>query len=736
MEIIFGNKEEKMVPLRFDGRVVVITGAGAGLGRAYALLFGERGASVVVNDLGSGRHGEGANSKTADAVVEEIKSKGGKAVADYNSVTEGEKIIETALKAFGRIDIVVNNAGILRDKSFARISDSDWDLIHAVHVKGSFKTTQAAWPHFRKQNYGRIIMTSSNSGIYGNFGQANYSAAKMGLIGLANTLTIEGRKNNIHCNVIVPTAASRLTEDILPPDLFAELKPELIAPVVVWLCHEQCTDSGTIVEAAAGWATKCHMVRGVGSLLRDRISDLVTPEAVKNRWSKVTDMSRATHLDSIEEASGSLMSVLEEMKSNELITVGGRIANDAEGTYSITNKDCILYALGVGASVEDLSNLRYLYENHEEFSTLPTFAIIPGLMTLMSSGIFENAIPGHTVDFSKALHGEQYIELLKPFPTSGNVISHCKVADVMDKGKGAVLICDVDTCDDAGEKLAYGQVTVFVVGAGGFGGKRNSSNTKPTVDPPARQPDASVSQKTHCDQAAIYRLSGDLNPLHIDPNFSKVLGYSTPILHGLCSLGFSTRHVLSKYASNNPALCSAIKARFVKPVIPGETLKTDMWQERNRIHFQTTAVESENVVISGAYVDLKEVHAVPSVMPVSGNEEQLLSDAVFAGMKEIVDSNKERVKSINGVFVYHITKGGKVAAKWTLDLKKGQVYKGDPETGVIVDTTLTVDDQDMVDIALGKLNPQAAFMKGKLKIKGNIMLVQKLKILMSLESKL
>lgn len=725
-----------MEPLIFSGRVVVVTGAGAGLGRAYALLFGERGASVVVNDLGSSRHGDGTNSKTADIVAEEIKSKGGKAVADYNSVTEGEKIIETALKTFGRIDIVVNNAGILRDKSFARISENDWDLIHDVHLKGSFKTTQAAWPHFRKQNYGRIIMTSSNSGIYGNFGQANYSAAKMGLIGLANTLAIEGRKNNIHCNVIVPTAASRLTEDILPPDLFAELKPELIAPVVVWLCHEQCTDSGTIVEAAAGWATKCYLVRGKGHLLRDRISDLVTPEAVQERWSKVTDMSTITHLESIEEASGSLMTVLEEMRNNELNASVGRTKTDeAEGTYNITSKDCILYALGVGASVGDISNLRYLYENHEDFSTLPTFSIIPGLMTLLSSGIFETVIPGHTVNFSKALHGEQYIEILKPLPTSGNVISHCKVADVLDKGKGAVLVCDVDTYDEAGEKLAYGQITVFVVGAGGFGGKRNSSITKPIVEHPARQPDASVLQKTHCDQAAIYRLSGDVNPLHIDPEFAKVLGYSTPILHGLCSLGFSARHVLSQYASNNPLLCHAIKARFVKPVVPGETLRTDMWQEGNRIHFQTTAVESGNVVISGAYVDLKEVR-VSAANPVRGNEEQLLSDAVFDGMKEVVHSNREKVKSINGVFVYVITKGGKVVSKWTLDLKKGQVYKGDPEAGINVDTTLTVDDQDMVDIALGKLNPQAAFMKGKLKIKGNIMLVQKLKILMSLGSKL
>lgn len=230
--------------LRYDGRVAIVTGAGAGLGREYAMLLASRGAKVVVNDLGGTHNGEGASTRAADVVVNEIKAKGGEAVADYNSVVDGDKVVATAIKAFGRVDIIINNAGILRDRSIAKTSEQDWNLVHEVHLKGSFKVTQAAWPYMKKQNYGRIIMTSSNSGMYGNFGQANYSAAKMGLIGLANTVAIEGAKNNIHCNVILPTAASRMTEGILPDMLFNELKPQLIAPVVVYMCHESCEENG------------------------------------------------------------------------------------------------------------------------------------------------------------------------------------------------------------------------------------------------------------------------------------------------------------------------------------------------------------------------------------------------------------------------------------------------------------------------------------------------------------
>src|SRR4051794_22836149 len=198
--------------LRFDGRVALVTGAGGGLGRSHALLLGKRGCKVVVNDLGGSMHGGGKSSAAADKVVEEIKAAGGEAVANYDSVEDGDKIVQTAMDTWKRIDIVVNNAGILRDTSFKKLTPEDWDLIYRVHVNGAFKVTKAAWDHMLDAGYGRIIMTASAAGIYGNFGQANYAMAKLGLVGFANTLAIEGLKKNVRVNTIAPIAGSRLTE--------------------------------------------------------------------------------------------------------------------------------------------------------------------------------------------------------------------------------------------------------------------------------------------------------------------------------------------------------------------------------------------------------------------------------------------------------------------------------------------------------------------------------------------
>jgi len=288
--------------MRFDDRVVVITGAGAGLGRSHALDFASRGAKVVVNDLGGGGHGEGKSSEAADKVVEEIIEAGGEAVANYDSVEDGAAIIRTALDNFDRVDVLVNNAGILRDASFAKMTDEDWDLIYRVHVLGAYKVTKAAWPIMLEQGYGRIVNTASAAGIYGNFGQANYSFAKRGLIGFTNTLAIEGARKGIKANVIAPVAGSRLTESILPKEVIEALKPEYVTPLVIRLCAQDSEETGQLFEVGAGWISKLRWERSKGVCFPP--NEGLSAEQVSAAWDQIGDFTDAEHPESIQDTFG------------------------------------------------------------------------------------------------------------------------------------------------------------------------------------------------------------------------------------------------------------------------------------------------------------------------------------------------------------------------------------------------------------------------------------------------
>uniref|UniRef100_G1MB69 Peroxisomal multifunctional enzyme type 2 n=1 Tax=Ailuropoda melanoleuca TaxID=9646 RepID=G1MB69_AILME len=716
-------------PLRFDRRVVLVTGAGG------------------VNDLGGDMKGLSKGSlAAADKVVEEIRSKGGKAVANYDSVEAGEKLVRTALEAFGRIDVVVNNAGILRDNSFARISDEDWDIIHRVHLRGSFQVTRAAWEHMKKQKFGRIVMTASASGIYGNFGQANYSAAKLGLLGLSNTLAVEGQKCNIHCNTIAPAAGSRMTQSIMTEDLVEALKPDYVAPLVLWLCHESCEENGSLFEVGGGWIGKLRWERALGAIVRQK-NQPMTPEAVKANWQKICDFENASKPLSIQESIGSIIGVLSKIDSEGGISTN-RTSHEASADPSAfaeiighklppfysayTELQTIMYALGVGASMKEPKDMKFLYEGSTDFSCLPTFGVVLAQKPIIGRDLPE--FPGVSVNLGKALHGEQYLELHKPLPRSGNLKCEAVIVDVLDKVSGLVILLDVYSYLEE-ELVCYNQFSVFFVGSGGIGGKRVSDKAKVAVPVPNRPPDAVRSEVTSVNQSALYRLSGDWNPLHIDPNLAGFAGFDRPILHGLCTFGFSARHVLQQFGDNDVLRFKAIKARFAKPVYPGQTLQTDMWKEGNRIHFQTKVQETGDIVISNAYVDLLPTSEI-SAKPLSEGGE-LQSTLVFEEIgRRLEDIGHEVAKKVNAVFEWHITKGGHTAAKWTIDLKSGsgKVYQG-PAKGS-ADATFTLSDEDFMEVVLGKLDPQKAFFSGRLKASGNIMLSQKLQMILKDYAKL
>ena len=282
--------------IRFDDRVAIVTGAGAGLGRVYALELAKRGAKVVVNDLGGARDGLGETSTSAaDAVVEEIKALGGEAVPCYDSVATvegGEAIVKAAVEAFGRVDILINNAGILRDRSFAKMSPEDWEGVLSVHLSGAYHVSRPAFVKMREGGFGRIVMTTSAAGLFGNFGQANYSAAKMGLVGLMNTLKIEGEKYNIKVNTVSPIALTRLTEDIIPPDLHDKVKPEFVAPIVLYLCSAGCEETGIVFETGMGYFSKSAIVSGRGTVVGDGKTPPPVEDIHKN-WEAIEDLTDA-----------------------------------------------------------------------------------------------------------------------------------------------------------------------------------------------------------------------------------------------------------------------------------------------------------------------------------------------------------------------------------------------------------------------------------------------------------
>jgi NAD(P)-dependent dehydrogenase (short-subunit alcohol dehydrogenase family) len=279
--------------IRYDGKVVIVTGGGGGLGRCHALEFAKRGAKVVINDMGGAVDGTGGNSAAAEAVVKEITAAGGTAIANGASVTDDAGVahlVKQTMDAYGRVDVLIANAGILRDKSFSKMELKDFDAVMQVHVMGTVKPAKALWDIMKTQQYGRIVVTTSSTGLYGNFGQTNYGTAKLGLVGFMNTLKLEGAKDNIKVNAICPVAGTRMTENLMPPEMLAALKPEYVTPAVVFLASDDAP-TGVIISAGAGVFSSAQIVESTGM----NLGHGADADTVAANWAKISDFTGAKH---------------------------------------------------------------------------------------------------------------------------------------------------------------------------------------------------------------------------------------------------------------------------------------------------------------------------------------------------------------------------------------------------------------------------------------------------------
>jgi len=723
--------------LRFDGKVALITGAGNGLGRSHALLLASRGARVVVNDLGGSATGGGKSSAAADRVVAEIQAAGGEAVANYDSVEDGDKIVQCALDSFGRVDIIVNNAGILRDTSFHKMSAEDWDLIMRVHVQGAFKVTHAAWPRLRDQGYGRVLFTSSAAGIYGNFGQANYSAAKLGLVGLGFTLAAEGRKYNIRVNTIAPIAGSRLTETVLPKELTDALRPEYVSPLVAWLAHEKCEETGGLFEVGGGFFAKLRWERAEGQLFR--VGRNITPELVEKVWPTIVDFGKSTHPVDVTRA---LQPVLDNVNAgpskggNDLIDVDQALGYEFPPIKTrYDERDLSLYALGVGAAADpsDDAELRHVYEMHGKgFTALPTYAVIPALTGVMNAFRDGANAPGLNYGLDRLLHGEQYTELRRPLPPRAALSHRTWVKDIFDKGKNAFVVMAIETTDESGEVLAYNELGAVIRGAGGWGGERGPASDINT--PPERPADFTRTEQIGANQALLYRLSGDWNPLHVDAGFASAFGFPRPILHGLCTFGYAARHAL-KALDIDPRKFKSIKVRFADSVYPGETLQTEIWRESpTRAILRCKVVERDKVVLSNAAIEFYDQipNTAPKVKaaPAAAAKAEPTSGDVFAAIGQFLRKHPELAAKAGAVFQFKLSDPASV---WTIDCKANAVAQGETAAP---ECTLELRDADFMLMCTGKADPQQLYMGGKLKIGGNVMASMKLGFLKKLDPEL
>lgn len=434
-------------------------------------------------------------------------------------------------------------------------------------------------------------------------------------MGLSRALAREGAKYNIYVNTIAPNAGTNMTRSIMPEEMVQAFKPEQVAPLVVALSSDKVPKppTGGLYEVGSGWQARTRWQRSGGYGFP--IDVKLTPEDVLKAWDTIVnfDDGRADHPDDSQDV---LKSIVKNMQNRGASKTGKKAGGlnqqileniekakqmDAEGTtFDYDDRDVILYNLGIGAKRTDLP---FVYESSDSFQALPTFGVVPYFGASHPYNV-DDIMPNFSP--MMLLHGEQYLEIRKyPIPTSAKLVSYPKLVEVIDKGNAAIMVSGTTTKDAAtGEDIFYNESSAFVRGSGGFGGPTKGSSrgaATAVYQPPQRQPDAVVEEATTPEQAALYRLNGDRNPLHIDPEFSSMGGFKTPILHGLCFFGISGKHVYQTFGA-----FKNIKVRFAGTVLPGQTLRTEMWKEGNRVIFQTKVLDTGKLCIAGAGAELVE----------------------------------------------------------------------------------------------------------------------------------
>jgi len=435
----------------------------------------------------------------------------------------------------------------------------------------------------------------------------------LGILGFSRALAREGAKNNIFVNTIAPNAGTNMTRSIMPEEMVQAFKPEYVAPLVALLSSDKVPDppTGGLFEVGSGWFGRTRWQRSGGHGFP--IDVKLAPEHVLKAWEDIInfDDGRADHPEDGQDGVKSIMANMQNKSggSNEsgssgqnsevLSNIESAKKMKAEGTpFAYDDKDVILYNLSLGAKRTELP---LVYEGSLDFEVLPSFGVVP-CVSASPPWNTDDIVPNFSP--MMLLHGEQYLEIRKfPIPTAAETVSYPRLIEVLDKGNAAVTVSGTTTKDaKTGEDLFYNEMTIFIRGSGGFGGPNKGSNRGAatiTYIPPNRAPDAVVEEKTTEGQAALYRLNGDRNPLHIDPEFSKVGGFKVPILHGLCFFGVSGKHVLQKFGA-----FKNIKVRFAGTVLPSQTLQTEMWKEGNRVIFQTKVKETGKLCIAGAGAEL------------------------------------------------------------------------------------------------------------------------------------